>query len=203
ELKPSGELNLTLTEERAVRTGNSSESGVEVQRATRNVVKRRVDVGPLCPVENVKAFSQQFEPRAFRNIETSRESCVDVPDIRLLEEVARYQSKPIGAARTINTSAWSLVAREPERLRVDRAADVSGIPLTGERIQDRRKRPAIENVLGRSVLERVRTVNNTRHKLLSAIEVRQAVFVRLVKGIERQVVRCKCGRALTVVRGTR
>src|SRR4029079_12714319 len=68
---------------------------------------------------------------------------------------------------------------------------------------NRSKGPAIEDVLGRAIVERIRTIDHTCDKLLPAVEVRKCILARLVKRIERQVVGSKRGRALTSVRRTR
>ena len=57
--------------------------------------------------------------------------------------------------------------------------------------------------LAATVAERVRVVNGAHHKFLSAVESRQPIFTRLVKRIERHIVRSKGLRSLTVVRSTR
>ena len=103
-------------------------------------------------------------------------SRIDVPNVRLLEEVTWHQREARRAAGTVYTPARRRIVGETKRRWCDVAADISSHPLSGEGIQNRRKGPAIEDVLGRSIVERIRTIDHTRDKLLPTIEVRKRIF---------------------------
>src|SRR5690349_19976053 len=91
ELEAGCELHLTLTEQRAVSTRGRAKWRVESQSASRQVVKRAVHTRNLRAIEHVEAFNQEFELQSFSQAEPARESRVDVPNVRLLEEVARHE----------------------------------------------------------------------------------------------------------------
>ena len=97
ELEASGKLNLALTEQCAVSAGDVKERirshPVEGQRRARLVIDSRVDVRDLRAVEHVEALSQQFELDTLSQTESSRNPSVEVPNVRLFEEVARHHRK--------------------------------------------------------------------------------------------------------------
>src|SRR6185369_17951070 len=141
--------HLTLTEQRAVSAGGHAKRRIESQSASRQVVERAVHTGDLRAIEHVETFDQEFELHGFSQAEPARESRVDIPDVRLLEEVAGNEREAGRTAGTVDTAARSLIGSESKRLRIDAAADVAVKALTRERVQDRSKCPTVEDVLGR------------------------------------------------------
>src|ERR1051325_6987042 len=94
ELEAGGELHLALAEERAVCAGDVEErigsDAVERQRRTGQVGNRSVNHRHLGAVEDVETFRQHFQLHLLSETEASRKSRVNVPNVRLLEEVSRH-----------------------------------------------------------------------------------------------------------------
>ena len=95
ELQSSSKLHLALAEQRAVSAGDVKERigshAVEGQRGPRLVIDSRVDVRNLRAVEHVEAFSEHFELNRLSQAKTSRKPRVQIPNVRLLKEVAWHQ----------------------------------------------------------------------------------------------------------------
>ena len=102
EFEANCQLDLTLSEESAVSASHASEWRIghqtlrEAGRATRSseVIQRGVYESDLSTVEEVERFRQNLKPRSFGNIEPAREAHVQIPNLWLLEGVARQKSKP-------------------------------------------------------------------------------------------------------------
>src|SRR5215213_3257422 len=206
ELEARAELNLTLAEERAVRRGRRTEGRVKCQRVAREVVEGRVDARDLRAVEEVEALGQYLEVHALLDLEAAREAHVEVPDFRLLEEVARRAREARRAARAVDAAARRVVRREAEGRRGDRARDVARVARAREGVKDGRERPAVEDRAADLVVleaREVRVVDDARDELVAAVEVRQAVLGELVERVERQVARSERHGALAVVRRAR
>src|SRR5688572_31860782 len=128
---------------------------------------------PMLPVKRLFFFSSRRRHTRF-DCDWSSDVCssdlVYVPNVRLLEEVARYQREAVRAAGTVCAATWRRAAQTEARRR-NAAADVAGKAGTRKRIQNRSDRPAVKNVLGRPVIERSRVVHNAGNELLPAIEV--------------------------------
>ena len=120
ELKANCQLDLTLPEERAVSSSGDAEYRIfrqtlrEARGATRSgeVIQGGVYASDLRAVEEVEGFRQNLQPRSFGNVEPSRKAHVNVPNVRLLEEVARQETRSGGAARTVDAAARRRVGCE-------------------------------------------------------------------------------------------
>src|SRR6185503_10696513 len=116
----------------AVSRGGREERAVSGQRCTRKVVHRAVNTRNLSAVEEIERFAQNFQLRSFGNLEPSRNAQVNVPNVRLLEVVARQTGKAVCAARTVGATTWRRAGSEPEGRRIDAAADEAGHARTRE-----------------------------------------------------------------------
>ncbi len=99
KLEPSGKLNLALTEQRAVSAGNDAERRVKRQGRAGEVVKRTVHARDLRTVEQVEGLCQHFQLGPFSDAKPTRETHVEIPDVRLLEEVARGKREAVRSRR--------------------------------------------------------------------------------------------------------
>src|SRR2546423_14210748 len=154
ELEAHAELNLTLAEERAVRAGDGVEAAgaaVEGQSRTGYGVERLVDCGDLRAVEEVEALGQHLDVRALCDLEAAREARIEVPDFRLLEEVARDEREARRAARAVDAAARRRVRGEAEGRGTYGAGDVPAEALPGEGVKNRGERPAVEDRAARLV----------------------------------------------------
>ena len=149
----------------------------------------------LGPIEEVKAFCKQFQLHVLSKTEASRDTHVQVPDIRLLEEIAGHQRETGCASRSINAASlrwcvWSkpeiITCSSCTTARTHGAGNGSGEALSREGVKDRRNCPAIEyrSTCVTAALE-VCVVDNAGFKLLSSIKSLQTVFSLLVEGVER------------------
>src|SRR5688500_2768327 len=105
EFKANCQLDLTLPEERAVSASGYSEYRIfrqtlrEARGATSSgeVIQGGVYASDLSSVEEVKGFRQNLKPRSFGNVEPARQAHVQIPNLWLLEGVARQETKPRSA----------------------------------------------------------------------------------------------------------
>ena len=93
ELEAGSKLNLTLTEERAIRTGRSAERRIKCQSRSRQVIERGINSGHLSSIEPVEALSKHFHLHPFRQTKAAGKPGIEIPDVRLLEEVTREKGK--------------------------------------------------------------------------------------------------------------
>ena len=93
ELEASRKLNLTLTEERTVSTGRGTERRIVGQRSARQVVERSINSGHLGSIKPVESFRKYFQLHSFVQAKAPRKPAIEIPNIRLLEEIARQNGE--------------------------------------------------------------------------------------------------------------
>ena len=79
--------------------------GLKVIVVPDRYVNRAVNTRNLRAVEEIERLAQNLELRSFGNLEPARKAQVNVPDVRLLEGVARQTGKAVGAARAVGAAA--------------------------------------------------------------------------------------------------
>lgn len=96
---------MPLTEQRAIGAGCDEERLIKRQSRAGKVVQRAIDIRHLSAIEHVETFGQQLEFCSFGNSEASRNTHVEVPDVRLLEEVPWHERETVCTTRSVGPTS--------------------------------------------------------------------------------------------------